>query len=102
MDGDSTLLASSGEAAPPPAEAVEEEEAHDEAGGGGGGSNSGEEGDKNNYGGNRWPRPETLALLKIRSDMDAVFRDATHKAPLWDEVSRCDFYLFFFFYLLSF
>ncbi|XP_022153676.1 trihelix transcription factor GT-2-like [Momordica charantia] len=88
MDGDSTLLASSGEAAPPPAEAVEEEEAHDEAGGGGGGSNSGEEGDKNNYGGNRWPRPETLALLKIRSDMDAVFRDATHKAPLWDEVSR--------------
>ncbi|CAA6656462.1 unnamed protein product [Spirodela intermedia] len=39
-------------------------------------------------GGNRWPRQETLALLKIRSEMDAAFRDATLKAPLWEEVSR--------------
>ncbi|VAH05105.1 unnamed protein product [Triticum turgidum subsp. durum] len=39
-------------------------------------------------GGNRWPRQETLALLKIRSDMDAAFRDATLKGPLWEEVSR--------------
>ncbi|KAL3641698.1 hypothetical protein CASFOL_012513 [Castilleja foliolosa] len=39
-------------------------------------------------GGNRWPRQETLALLKIRSDMDAVFRDSSLKGPLWDEVSR--------------
>lgn len=38
--------------------------------------------------GNRWPREETLALLKIRSDMDAAFRDSGHKAPLWEEVSR--------------
>ncbi|KAL9274186.1 Trihelix transcription factor GT-2-like protein [Drosera capensis] len=38
--------------------------------------------------GNRWPREETLALLKIRSDMDAVFRDSSLKGPLWDEVSR--------------
>ncbi|KAJ4734201.1 Trihelix transcription factor GT-2 [Rhynchospora pubera] len=38
--------------------------------------------------GNRWPRQETLALLKIRSDMDATFRDATLKGPLWEEVSR--------------
>ncbi|XP_042386154.1 trihelix transcription factor GTL1-like isoform X1 [Zingiber officinale] len=38
--------------------------------------------------GNRWPRQETLALLKIRSEMDASFRDATLKAPLWEEVSR--------------
>ncbi|KAI5672675.1 hypothetical protein M9H77_13039 [Catharanthus roseus] len=38
--------------------------------------------------GNRWPREETLALLKIRSDMDLAFRDSTLKAPLWDEVSR--------------
>eukprot|EP00252_Welwitschia_mirabilis_P005204 TRINITY_DN1568_c1_g1_i1.p1 TRINITY_DN1568_c1_g1~~TRINITY_DN1568_c1_g1_i1.p1 ORF type:complete len:769 (+),score=104.88 TRINITY_DN1568_c1_g1_i1:847-3153(+) len=38
--------------------------------------------------GNRWPRQETLALLKIRSDMDAAFRDASLKGPLWDEVSR--------------
>ncbi|KAJ6850593.1 putative trihelix transcription factor GTL1 isoform X1 [Iris pallida] len=49
------------------------------AGGPGGASGSG---------GNRWPRQETLALLKIRSDMDAVFRDATLKGPLWEEVSR--------------
>ncbi|XP_068669844.1 trihelix transcription factor GTL1-like isoform X2 [Aristolochia californica] len=38
--------------------------------------------------GNRWPRQETLALLKIRSEMDAVFRDATLKGPLWEDVSR--------------
>ncbi|XP_076907166.1 trihelix transcription factor DF1-like [Bidens hawaiensis] len=41
-----------------------------------------------NSGGNRWPRQETLALLKIRSDMDVVFRDSSLKGPLWDEVSR--------------
>lgn len=38
--------------------------------------------------GNRWPRQETLALLKIRSDMDAAFRDATIKGPLWEDISR--------------
>ncbi|KAE8666583.1 hypothetical protein F3Y22_tig00112496pilonHSYRG00032 [Hibiscus syriacus] len=38
--------------------------------------------------GNRWPRQETLALLKIRSDMDVTFRDASVKGPLWEEVSR--------------
>lgn len=52
------------------------------------GSSRGDEGDKMNSGGNRWPRQETLALLKIRSDMDAVFRDSSLKGPLWDEVSR--------------
>ncbi|MTV28911.1 hypothetical protein FTX61_26600, partial [Nitriliruptoraceae bacterium ZYF776] len=41
-----------------------------------------------NSGGNRWPRQETLALLQIRSDMDAAFRDSSLKGPLWDEVSR--------------
>ncbi|XP_030552318.2 trihelix transcription factor GTL1 isoform X2 [Rhodamnia argentea] len=46
------------------------------SGGGGGG------------GGNRWPRQETLALLKIRSEMDAAFRDASLKGPLWEDVSR--------------
>ncbi|CAJ1953112.1 unnamed protein product [Sphenostylis stenocarpa] len=70
--------------------------AADVAGGGsgGGGSNSGddergrvEEGDRS-FGGNRWPRQETLALLKIRSDMDVAFRDASVKGPLWEEVSR--------------
>lgn len=50
-------------------------------GGGGGGSAS-------SSSGNRWPREETLALLRIRSDMDSTFRDATLKAPLWEHVSR--------------
>ncbi|KAL4312984.1 hypothetical protein GQ457_01G012680 [Hibiscus cannabinus] len=39
-------------------------------------------------GGNRWPRQETVALLKIRSDMDVTFREASVKGPLWEEVSR--------------
>ncbi|KAL1569440.1 trihelix transcription factor DF1-like [Salvia divinorum] len=39
-------------------------------------------------GGPRWPREETLALLKIRSEMDTAFRDSALKGPLWDEVSR--------------
>ncbi|KAJ7534694.1 hypothetical protein O6H91_13G105600 [Diphasiastrum complanatum] len=46
-----------------------------------------EEGDRCT-GGNRWPRQETLALIKIRTDMDASFRDAGLKGPLWEEVSR--------------
>ena len=61
---------------------------------GGGGSNSGddergriEEGERS-FGGNRWPRQETLALLRIRSDMDVAFRDASVKGPLWEEISR--------------
>ncbi|CAN7052829.1 unnamed protein product [Brassica rapa subsp. trilocularis] len=39
-------------------------------------------------GGNRWPRPETLALLRIRSVMDKTFRVSTLKASLWEEISR--------------
>ncbi|XP_022762545.1 trihelix transcription factor GTL1-like isoform X2 [Durio zibethinus] len=61
----------------------------------GGGGEVGDEGDQPEGGGvagvasgNRWPRQETLALLKIRSDMDATFRDATVKGPLWEDVSR--------------
>ncbi|KAF3522465.1 hypothetical protein F2Q69_00051743 [Brassica cretica] len=50
------------------------EETNELGGGGGGGS--------------RWPRPETLALLRIRSEMDKSFRDSTLKAPLWEEISR--------------
>jgi hypothetical protein len=50
----------------------------------GGGSGSGASG------GNRWPREETLALIRIRSEMDATFRDATLKGPLWEDVSRYD------------
>ncbi|KAF0916145.1 hypothetical protein E2562_000744 [Oryza meyeriana var. granulata] len=49
----------------------------------------GEEGDRGgSSAGNRWPRQETLALLKIRSEMDAAFREAALKGPLWEEVSR--------------
>lgn len=47
----------------------------------------GEDGERGTAG-NRWPRQETLALLKIRSDMDAAFRDSSLKGPLWEEVSR--------------
>ncbi|KAM5562313.1 trihelix transcription factor DF1 [Rosa sericea] len=100
-------LGSSSDATTATAMAAEPLGAHEGGGGDGGvGSNSGEE-EKNNYsrsggggggggeefgdrsfGGNRWPRQETLALLKIRSDMDVAFRDASVKGPLWDEVSR--------------
>ncbi|CAA2956911.1 Hypothetical predicted protein [Olea europaea subsp. europaea] len=53
----------------------------------GGSAEGGEYFDRNSPG-NRWPREETLALLKIRADMDRAFRDSILKAPLWDEVSR--------------
>ncbi|XP_057422927.1 trihelix transcription factor DF1-like [Lotus japonicus] len=56
--------------------------------GSGGGELDEDGGDKIGSGGSRWPRQETLALLKIRSDMDAVFRDSSLKGPLWEEVSR--------------
>lgn len=46
-----------------------------------------EDGDRGTVG-SRWPRQETLALLKIRSEMDALFRDASLKGPLWEEISR--------------
>ncbi|KAM1030220.1 hypothetical protein FF1_034100 [Malus domestica] len=45
-------------------------------------------GDRNLSGGKRWPRQETVALLKIRSQMDDAFRDSSLKAPLWEDVSR--------------
>ncbi|KAL8200095.1 hypothetical protein R6Q57_011434 [Mikania cordata] len=44
--------------------------------GGGGGGNC------------RWPRQETLTLLEVRSSLDSKFKEANHKGPLWDEVSR--------------
>ncbi|XP_023645591.1 trihelix transcription factor GTL1 isoform X2 [Capsella rubella] len=59
--------------------------AADDGGGGGGGGGGGS---ASSSSGNRWPREETLALLRIRSDMDSTFRDATLKAPLWEHVSR--------------
>ncbi|KAK6126344.1 hypothetical protein DH2020_039916 [Rehmannia glutinosa] len=39
-------------------------------------------------GSGRWPRQETLTLLEIRSRLDPKFKEANHKGPLWDEVSR--------------
>ncbi|RZC23952.1 trihelix transcription factor GT-2-like [Glycine soja] len=101
--GDSSVLEISSHTEPEMAVVSPPEEAPHEGGhnsGGGGGSdemigmdldaNSGEgnEGNKMSFGGNRWPRQETLALLKIRLDMDAVFRDSSLKGPLWEEVSR--------------
>ncbi|PWZ45079.1 Trihelix transcription factor GT-2 [Zea mays] len=52
----------------------------DETVGGGGGSSGASS--------NRWPRAETQALIRIRSEMDATFRDATLKGHLWEDVSR--------------
>lgn len=51
---------------------------------------TGEEAERGGGGvtGNRWPLQETLTLLKIRSEMDAAFRDATFKGSLWEEVCR--------------
>ncbi|XP_040998459.1 trihelix transcription factor DF1-like [Juglans microcarpa x Juglans regia] len=85
-DSGSRVLESSDDAAEAMAAAVTAQQGAEV---GGVGSNSGEEdkGDRS-YGGNRWPRQETLALLKIRSDMDVTFRDASVKGPLWEEVSR--------------
>ncbi|MCD7468836.1 hypothetical protein HAX54_007338 [Datura stramonium] len=76
-------------AAPPPQEAPESGGSSEGGGGGdvavgGGGFSEGER----NSGGNRWPRQETLALLRIRSEMDVVFKDSSLKGPLWEEVSR--------------
>ncbi|XP_062217055.1 trihelix transcription factor GTL1-like [Phragmites australis] len=51
-------------------------------------SAAGDEGERGVPAGNRWPRQETLALLKIRSEMDAAFREAALKGPLWEQVSR--------------
>ncbi|XP_077248653.1 trihelix transcription factor DF1-like [Tasmannia lanceolata] len=47
----------------------------------------GEESDRNSTG-NRWLRHETVALLKIRSEMDVAFRESTFKGALWEDVSR--------------
>ncbi|XP_024972998.1 trihelix transcription factor GT-2-like [Cynara cardunculus var. scolymus] len=94
MEGVPATIGSSGDdglsaqAQQQPAQA--QAQAHVNGGGGGGddgGSIAGEEGDRNS-GGNRWPKQETLALIKIRSDMDAAFRDSNLKGPLWDDVSR--------------
>lgn len=56
-------------------------------GGGGGGGGGGEDSERTS-GGNRWPQQETIALLKIRSEMDAEFKDSSIKGPLWQQVSR--------------
>ncbi|KAJ8557380.1 hypothetical protein K7X08_003005 [Anisodus acutangulus] len=53
-----------------------------------GGGGCSEEEEKNFPGGNRWPHDETLALLKLRSEMDLAFRDSNLKGSLWDEISR--------------
>ncbi|XP_009787560.1 trihelix transcription factor DF1-like [Nicotiana sylvestris] len=75
---------------PPPPQEAPESGGSSEGGGGGDVAAAGgfsEEGERNS-GGNRWPRQETLALLRIRSEMDVVFRDSSLKGPLWEEVSR--------------
>lgn len=57
---------------------------------------AGEEVGDRNFNGNRWPPEETTALLKIRSDMDVAFRDATTpKVRLWEQVSRSVVFYYF-------
>lgn len=94
MLGVSGLMGSSGDGA------AAAEAAHESGGASGGSSEVGvsssvpgggmEESERSGGGGggNRWPRQETLALLRIRSDMDVAFRDSSLKGPLWEEVSR--------------
>ncbi|KAI3990437.1 hypothetical protein MKX01_021372 [Papaver californicum] len=56
----------------------------DDRGGGVGVDASGDDGENL-----RWPQSETLALLKIRSEMDSQFRVSSNpKGPLWEIVSR--------------
>lgn len=43
----------------------------------------------------RWPRQETLTLLEVRSRLHPKFKEANQKGPLWDEVSRYNFFIFF-------
>ncbi|XP_023758100.1 trihelix transcription factor PTL [Lactuca sativa] len=62
----------------------------DSGGGGGSGGGCGGNGlemEIDGYGG-RWTREETLTLLEIRSGLDSMFKEANHKGPVWDEVSR--------------
>ncbi|XP_028757223.1 trihelix transcription factor GT-2 [Neltuma alba] len=88
----SEMVATAAEAPPAPPPRPPQEAATEAPDGGGviiiTATSSGEGDNKMNSGGNRWPRQETLALLKIRSDMDSVFRDSSLKGPLWEEVSR--------------
>ncbi|KAK4726353.1 hypothetical protein R3W88_031270 [Solanum pinnatisectum] len=85
--GDGAVISAAPSQLPPPQEAPESGGSSEGGGGGGDLSIGGEDGERNS-GGNRWPRQETLALLKIRSEMDVVFKDSSLKGPLWEEVSR--------------
>lgn len=49
----------------------------------------------------RWPRQETLMLLEVRSRLDHKFKEANQKGPLWDEVSRSQFFTLILFISLS-
>lgn len=85
-----------GASSPPPppgflknssAAAMEVEEQEGGGGGGGGGYEESERTSGSNSG-NRWPKQETIALLRIRSEMDVEFKDSSLKGPLWQQVSR--------------
>lgn len=67
-----------------------------DSGGGGGGLDV----EIGGYGG-RWSKEETLVLLEIRSRLDSKFKEANHKGPLWDEISRSTFFLLYVFLVLD-
>jgi len=35
----------------------------------------------------RWPKPEVLALIKLRSGLETKYQEAGPKGPLWEEIS---------------
>ncbi|KAJ6301263.1 hypothetical protein OIU77_015552 [Salix suchowensis] len=35
----------------------------------------------------RWPKPEVLALIKLRSGLETRYQEAGPKGPLWEEIS---------------
>ncbi|EFJ32875.1 hypothetical protein SELMODRAFT_85122, partial [Selaginella moellendorffii] len=35
----------------------------------------------------RWPKPEVLALIKLRSSIEGKFQETGPKGPLWEEIS---------------
>lgn len=72
-----------------PENPIEEKREAGDSGGGGVAVSDGYKADSSSS--SRWPREETMALLKIRSEMDVAFRDASPKAPLWEQVSRSVF-----------
>lgn len=64
----------------PPEKVVAEAAAETDIMGGGSGGNA-------EASSSRWPKAEVLALIKLRSGMEAKYQEAGPKGPLWEEIS---------------